>query len=38
MKGKGIAKKINGKCFIYNKSGHQTKDWKNSAYQGNTKK
>lgn len=30
-KGKSIAKRFNGKCFIYNKTGHLAKGCKNIA-------
>jgi len=29
MKGERIAKKFNDKCFIYNKTGHLAKNYKN---------
>jgi len=38
VKGKGIAKKFNDKCFIYNKIRHLTKDCRNMSKQGNPMK
>jgi hypothetical protein len=38
MKRKGIAKKFNSKCFIYNKTGHPAKDYRNKGHQGNHEK
>jgi hypothetical protein len=34
---KSIAKKINGKCLICNKTRHEAKDYKNKSHQGNLK-
>ena len=34
MKGKGIVKKFNGKCFIYSKTKHPVKDWKKKKNKG----
>jgi uncharacterized membrane-anchored protein YjiN (DUF445 family) len=38
VKGKRIAKKFNGKCFICNKIGYLVKDCKNKDKQGNPTK
>ena len=38
MKRKGIAKKFNSKCFIYNNIRHLAKDNRNKGHQGNPKK
>jgi hypothetical protein len=38
MKGKKIAMKFNGKCFICNKTRCLTKDYKNKGQQENHKK
>lgn len=33
VKGKGIVNKLNGKCFICNKTGHLAKDYRNKGKQ-----
>ena len=38
VKGKQIAKKFNGKCFIYIKTGHLVKDYINKGKKANPKK
>jgi hypothetical protein len=38
MTKKGIAKKFNGKCFIYNKTEHIVKDCRNISQLRNPKK
>jgi hypothetical protein len=38
VKGKRIAKKFNGKCFIYNKIVHLVKDYINKGKKANPKK